>query len=870
MRYFLLTLIIFNSHCLFSQRSLSGQIFDQNNNPIVQANIIAEDHISTQIHGFGFSDESGKFIIELDGINDTILLSISHISFNDKKIIVPPNKLELKITLIQRSNEIPEVTISPTKYERMGDTIVFDVQSFIKKDDETIEDIINNLPGITINENGRIHYYGRAISKFYIEGLDLLEGKYRLATQNLGKDNIHKIEILERHQEKQVLHDIIRPNEAAINLRLKDKIISTGTIKSVISSPSLDHLIDFNLFSFAKKTQIHSQLSSNQLGFQNRNKYRNLYDPLKIRSANITFINQIIPPLFLKSQFFRMNNEKLIGINVLNKISKNSELKFYFAYFKERVSSKGEDETIFLNEKNRVNQSYKLNTRTELSELNASLTYEMNSDRYFFRSRNSISSNSTENIGENLFNEIASPENQQLSTLSVTSENEATFKINDKPLTIYSDFSLNKVLDSLLLETTDIFIPNNEFILNSDIQQSISINRINLNNYTNLYFTNNRLSGSMSIGLRSNYLSLLSNWKSFSQNGSIGGGDFVYRNSNTYSEFTPYLIQSYKLDLDKSTWQFSIPIRMQSYNFSDEIVQKEDSGQNIFYGISVENSRKVFKKSNLVISLDHSYDYERVADPFYISPLILQNRSSSINLPIINKTRNSELTISVEAKNQISGKYLKAEGSIFSNSYNLIGVNNSNLNNISFNVEEKRNTRTGVGLALYIKERLHSKLNFAFIGDIKIGKSPVISNDQDVDILYTVGNIKTEFSYSFSKSILSLKPSLLYLSNDLLKTNSMNLYGKVIFLHKTSKIGSMRIEYSPYFVRSNSLSSWNHNLNFEYTKDNIFKKTDLSIKFLNIANVKHFTNFEQSLLYNKFTKISLIPFQVRLSVKTEF
>lgn len=48
-----------------------------------------------------------------------------------------------------------------------------------------------------MEENGQISYQGTAINKFYIEGMDLLGGKYNIATNNISNDDVGSVEIME-------------------------------------------------------------------------------------------------------------------------------------------------------------------------------------------------------------------------------------------------------------------------------------------------------------------------------------------------------------------------------------------------------------------------------------------------------------------------------------------------------------------------------------------------------------------------------------------------------------------------------------------------------------------------------------------------
>ena len=46
----------------------------------------------------------------------------------------------------------------------------------------TLQDALKKVPGIEVEDNGGIKYNGKSISNFYINGMDLLGGKYNLAT----------------------------------------------------------------------------------------------------------------------------------------------------------------------------------------------------------------------------------------------------------------------------------------------------------------------------------------------------------------------------------------------------------------------------------------------------------------------------------------------------------------------------------------------------------------------------------------------------------------------------------------------------------------------------------------------------------------
>ena len=95
--------------------------------------------------------------------------------------------------------------------------------SFRSKADRNIEDVIKKLPGVEVSENGGISYNGERINRFYIEGLDVVGGRYAIATRNISPDDIISVEVFENHQPKQVLKNIDITNKAALNLKMKRK-----------------------------------------------------------------------------------------------------------------------------------------------------------------------------------------------------------------------------------------------------------------------------------------------------------------------------------------------------------------------------------------------------------------------------------------------------------------------------------------------------------------------------------------------------------------------------------------------------------------------------------------------------------------------
>ena len=78
------------------------------------------------------------------------------------------------------------------------------------------------MPGIDVEKSGEIKYNGRAINKFYVEGMDMLKGRYGLATNNIAAKDIATVQVLENHQPIKALKHLQISDDVAINLKLKE------------------------------------------------------------------------------------------------------------------------------------------------------------------------------------------------------------------------------------------------------------------------------------------------------------------------------------------------------------------------------------------------------------------------------------------------------------------------------------------------------------------------------------------------------------------------------------------------------------------------------------------------------------------------
>lgn len=194
---------------------------------LVGASVVIRD-AAGKIKKFGTSDADGRFSIATE-VAEGYTLDVSMMSYAKRTIALDGAEYPLTIEMEPSATVLKEVAVKADRIREQGDTVSYNVASFAQANDRSIGDVLKRMPGIDVADNGKIKYQGEDINKFYIEGSDLLGGKYGIATNGISHDDVGVVEVMENHQPMQVLSGISFSDKAAINLKLKNKAKATWT-----------------------------------------------------------------------------------------------------------------------------------------------------------------------------------------------------------------------------------------------------------------------------------------------------------------------------------------------------------------------------------------------------------------------------------------------------------------------------------------------------------------------------------------------------------------------------------------------------------------------------------------------------------------
>ncbi|WP_289692492.1 carboxypeptidase-like regulatory domain-containing protein [uncultured Duncaniella sp.] len=221
---------------------------------------------------FTSTDKEGRFVITPKSGAD----SISFRFMGYESLSLPVTADFSCVRLSPRVTQLNDVIVKAPDIYAKGDTLVFNVAKYANAKDNAIIDVIKRLPGIKVKDDGTIEYQGKPINKFYLDGNDFIGGQYGLATNNISHKDVASVEVMENHQPVKALEGIEFPEEAGINLKLKDDARSRWVGVAQVAAGAQPLLYDGSLFTMrmASKIQNMFTLKADNTGWNPANEIR--------------------------------------------------------------------------------------------------------------------------------------------------------------------------------------------------------------------------------------------------------------------------------------------------------------------------------------------------------------------------------------------------------------------------------------------------------------------------------------------------------------------------------------------------------------------------------------------------------------------
>lgn len=386
-RHIISVLFLCQAFLCYSQTTIKGQVKDREGVPCSDISvIITTATLPAKTLGYTFTDEKGYYNIEFKSEEKQIRIRFAGFNIQKIETTLPNHSTILNQTVKEESINLKEVNIRADKIRQEGDTLNYNVASFMSGNESSIGEVLKRMPGISVKSTGTIEYKGKPISKFYIEGLDLLKGKYGIATNNLSPSSISTVQVLENHQAIQALKNLNFPDAAAINLKLKD---SAKGVFNLIAQLGLgadkEMLWENELVGtyFTRRRQHFITYKGNNDGKNLAKELTTLTEAEATVSKQFVQMEVPLPPGIEQSKYY-FNNTNATSVNNIWKTSNGSEINANFTYFNDHEHRQSYDETIYLmpdGTRNTVIEQLASSTTTDKAE--GHLSYNRNEEHLY-------------------------------------------------------------------------------------------------------------------------------------------------------------------------------------------------------------------------------------------------------------------------------------------------------------------------------------------------------------------------------------------------------------------------------------------------------------------------------------------------------
>lgn len=345
--FLLLCLSFFAAHAQKQTISVSGQV--RCGTELMVGSLVAMLQPSdSSIVAYTTTDKQGRYTLQTTTHLSEVLLRVTGFNLKRKVVRIKAQTQTFDFNVEEENKVLREALVKSKKLWGGRDTLNYLVSAYTRGQDRSIGDVLRQLPGITIEDNGVIKYQGTPINHFYIENLDMLQGRYNLATQGIKAEDVATVQVLENHEHIRARQDQTPPEHAAINLKLKDRakgvwsktaVLGVGgyadgflwetTLQAMFFGKRKQHMIRYGGDNLGRTHEI----GTNHYGISSRENLR-----------MVALVEHASPPVGNSLFGYRHN----VNFNNLVKLSDSTTINYNFNYSHNFVHGQSFSQTTYL------------------------------------------------------------------------------------------------------------------------------------------------------------------------------------------------------------------------------------------------------------------------------------------------------------------------------------------------------------------------------------------------------------------------------------------------------------------------------------------------------------------------------------------
>ena len=208
--------------------SISGVVVDEFKEPLPKLGVkVLNAQDSSLVKGTTSSDKGrfrvaslpkGEYIVSLSYLGYNTLNKNVSLSFGNKHISLgtiemTPSDIMLSEAVIM--GKTPDIIAKE-------DTLEYNADSYKTQPNAVVEDMIKKMPGIEIDESGKITANGKEVKKILVDGQEFFSDDPKVASKNLPANMVEKLQVIDRKSDEARFSGVDDgEDETVINLTVK-------------------------------------------------------------------------------------------------------------------------------------------------------------------------------------------------------------------------------------------------------------------------------------------------------------------------------------------------------------------------------------------------------------------------------------------------------------------------------------------------------------------------------------------------------------------------------------------------------------------------------------------------------------------------
>lgn len=219
----------------YCQQPVFSGVVRDGQNPLPYATVVfSNDSTAHSVLFYAVTDNDGKFTVKQSKPFDSCWITVRCLGYDTyrRQWHLSSGK-ELDIELSENAISLSEITVKGNRYgvSVKNDTLVYTPSAFANGSEQSLEDVVKKMPGMTVDQSGSVSYQGKKVGKVLIDGKDVISGADAGALRTLSPDFATSMELISNYSDGGIEDSFKSQETVALNIKSRKQGKTAGTLE---------------------------------------------------------------------------------------------------------------------------------------------------------------------------------------------------------------------------------------------------------------------------------------------------------------------------------------------------------------------------------------------------------------------------------------------------------------------------------------------------------------------------------------------------------------------------------------------------------------------------------------------------------------